>query len=460
MIIYTKSEMIMAKVKLVLDVRKSYARTDGTSPIKISVHHANKTRYCSLDVFAREVNWDKHDSLLRRGHPDHLDANVRLETSLQVAKDTLVKYKDVLESLTSDQLRDFIVEELQLLNPMPRGAVSPLSKKETEVIVANGTKSVEFFAGATNYIEYARRIKFKSLKTLSGWSDALGMFCKFWELAHPDQEVKKLQLLELRHRDIDEFIAWHCSKINRSTGDFNKYSGVNVYCKGLRSMIKSMIIFHELDRHENNPFSEYTLKDPKYADPEKITLVDIRAILGVKFDRGSRKWDQVNFATVMFNGEGMNFKDLSKLRMKNVADDEVKYIRSKNKQPMNFVIKGKSVEIFEHYMSGKEKGGNAFIFPIIKENSFGTETEQYLYRKSLNYFNATMTRVAKERLGPNRTVTTYFFRKGTVQALAEVGGSFDDAQSMLRHKNPKVTLRYWSPVARERIESLTDKTAF
>jgi integrase len=264
----------------------------------------------------------------------------------------------------------------------------------------------------------------------------------------------------MKHRHLDEFIAWHCSKLSPFTGNFNKYSGANVYCRGISSVIKHLVVFHELDKLQNNPFYDYKLRAPKFADPEKISLSDVKKVLGVEFDRGTKKWDQVNFAIVMFNGEGMNFKDLSRLRMKDVQGDQVKYIRSKNKQPMNFVTKGKAVEIFEYYMRRKERGGNEFVFPIVEEDSFGTDSEEREYSNALRYFNKTMNRLAKARLGPNRTASTYFYRKGTVQALAEVGGSFDDAQSMLRHKNPKVTLRYWSPVARERIESLTDKTAF
>lgn len=76
---------------------------------------------------------------------------------------------------------------------------------------------------------------------------------------------------------------------------------------------------------QKNPFHHFEIPISRGTKKKAISKMDFIKIRAVHYKEGSPVWQAKNYALVMFNCKGMNFIDLVKLRVMDMANDRIFY---------------------------------------------------------------------------------------------------------------------------------------
>jgi integrase len=142
---------------------------------------------------------------------------------------------------------------------------------------------------------------------------------------------------------------------------------------------------------------------------------------------------------------GLNVKDMAKLRYKNMQGDFLHFLRSKTeftkntteeiRVPLNDVAKA----IIKKY-GNKAINQDAYIFPILQPG-ITAQREYELIQQATGLINDHMKLVAAE-LGINAKVTTYVARHSFSTVLKRSGASIEYISEALGHSDIKTTQNY------------------
>ena len=93
-------------------------------------------------------------------------------------------------------------------------------------------------------------------------------------------------------------------------------------------------------------------------------------------------WHAHNYTLIMFNCSGMNFIDLVKLRVKQMANDRIFYWRSKTGDQLPVRITSELKRILAIYAKGKKSEEN--LFPAIYDGSTKSYEKYKFLRRRMN----------------------------------------------------------------------------
>ena len=106
---------------------------------------------------------------------------------------------------------------------------------------------------------------------------------------------------------------------------------------------------------------------------------------------------------------GINFTDISSLKISNLIDNKLVYIRKKTKKKISTPLSDEALQIIQKYAVGKTKPSD-YIFPVLDDVVHKTETQKFnRSQKVLRRVNLALKKVAK-LAGINVNLTTYVAR--------------------------------------------------
>jgi integrase len=144
--------------------------------------------------------------------------------------------------------------------------------------------------------------------------------------------------------------------------------------------------------------------------------------------------------------QGMNMKDISNLRYKNIQDDKIIFIREKTKRtkksnlmPIVVYINDTVREIIQKW--GIEMSSpNQFIFPICSDDASAAKNLANI-RQQIKMINKYIRQIATS-LKIKQDVTFYEARHSFATTLKRQGRSIEEIQEFLGHTDKKTTERY------------------
>lgn len=144
-------------------------------------------------------------------------------------------------------------------------------------------------------------------------------------------------------------------------------------------------------------------------------------------------------------GNGMNIRDVARLKYSNIQDDVITFVRAKTAASSEKEIK---IEIIITEKIGRilDKWGNKpalpdeYIFPIFKKGM--TPDEQYkASQQAIQNINHNMLKIAQQ-LEIDSKITTYAARHSFATVLKNSGASVGFIQEALGHTSPQTTQSY------------------
>jgi integrase/recombinase XerD len=225
----------------------------------------------------------------------------------------------------------------------------------------------------------------------------------------------------------------------------NSATTVGIYLRSLRAII-NMAINDGLITREYYPFGKRKYEIPASKNTKKaLALSDISLIYHYKAERGSTTERMRDYWLFIYYCNGLNVKDMCRLKYSNVNDDFISFLRAKSErtkktiQEIRVPLNDEAKAIMKKY-GNKAVSNDAYIFPILHPGVTPVR-ERELIQLQTRLINDHIKKIAAD-VGIKTNVTTYVARHSFATVLKRSGASIEFISEALGHSNLKTTQSY------------------
>ena len=376
-------------------------KKDESFPVKLRITFERKQKYYSIDKYPSQT---QEDFILIRSN------------------------KSIRGDLKNAQMHYAAVEKkaIDIIREIPEFSFSLFEKK----FLKKAAKKGDVFSLYTNYID-----KLNSedrLKTALSYQFSMISLKKYCN-------SDKLTFAQITPDFLRSYENW-MKKNGKSV------TTVGFYLRCLRSMFNEAI--HEGSiKMDIYPFGnrKYIIPTPRNIK-KALTIVETKLIYHYTPPAGGNEERFWSYWIFSFLCNGVNIKDMAKMKYKNIQKDTIVIIRSKtertsrkNLKPIAATIVPKMTEIIEKFGNKPEKPEN-YVFPIL-ENGLTAVEEMKKIDNAVHNINSHMTKIAKT-LELGKDITTYTARHSFATLMRNLGASKEFIAEMVGHSDPKTTSNY------------------
>lgn len=195
------------------------------------------------------------------------------------------------------------------------------------------------------------------------------------------------------------------------------------------------------------PFGKDAFKIPTGRNIKKsLTLHEIQLILGYKASEGAPELRSRDYWLFSYFCNGINFKDIAKLKYRDLDGDIIKLVRSKtteeNREDPQIITIIVTTEVSEIIKKWGNKPGDPdqFIFPII-DKTMSPDRQHKVILQTIRLINDHLDKIAKA-VGLKQKVTTYVARHSHATILKRAGASTEFISETLGHASISTTRKY------------------
>lgn len=339
----------MASASIIYDTRNP--KKDKTNPIVIRIIHNRKMTSIKTGYSCLTDDWDEGKLKIKQSKDfsNAGRANSDISNLQAKASNVIEKNEKKLHLLSIDELRNLILD------------YDPEKEKKNEEAEENRNYFLKYGYEVVDRLIAESTPEKDRTGTAGATETALNCFKKFLAL----RGLEDIKFSDLDHKVLQSFETDCLS--GRLKGKYKKkacgINGLATYLRHLRTVI-NLAIADELMLPEKYPFRKYKIKrqKPQKRAVKKTVLGDIRK---QEYEKGSVMWHNKNYLFFMFNARGMNFIDLSRLRVSNISKDRISYIRRKTKRVYDIKLTQEAKDILQHYLPGKKE--TDYVFPIMAD---------------------------------------------------------------------------------------------
>lgn len=248
---------------------------------------------------------------------------------------------------------------------------------------------------------------------------------------------------ELNSDFLNRFERWHLSK-------GNTLGGLSVYLRTVRAINRKAIKAGIADV-EGYAFKDYVIRSAK---PQKraVSIDAIRKIWDLELKEGTTLFRDRSIFIMSFLLNGMSYVDMAHLKLANIIDGRIQYIRQKTNEPYNIKISDQLTPLLSYFIEGKEKAD--YILPIIKrKNAMGQYKDIEWARKR---FNRNLKKLA-EKAGIEESLTSYVTRHSFASSADDMGIPVTAISKMLGHKRISTTQVYLASLRNSKMDEYQDE---
>jgi len=397
-------------VKISVILYRSKTLADGSHPLMVRISQLKYKKYLSTGLSCPADLWDFQKHTPKRNHPDRK----LLEAILAQKK---AAYHTKLLELESEQ-KSFSLQQLVQAIEEPKQASQELFPFLSEVC-QNLTQSGKI----------GRSRLYKRLLT------SLKEFTGSRQLCFSDIDVSFLNRYES--------FLYKQGLVENSIG---------TYFQVLRALLNKAIQAKRMKK-EYYPFDNYSLgKFSTLTQKRAMSREDLQQIIALPLEADSKLQVARDYFLFSYYGQGMNFRDISSLKWKQIVKDRVVYTRLKTGKMMQFKLLAPALEILARYRKQTSGQAEDFVFPILNKN------EHITPQKISNRINHVLKQVNKalQELADEAKVsvhlTTYVARHTYATVLKQSGISIGVISEALGHKGEKITQTYLKSFSNEVID--------
>ena len=388
-------KQMSATTAVILDTRR--AKKDGTFPVKIRVIHQRKYKDYAVGVSLSKGDFEKVQGDKPRG--EYKELKIKFNS----LEDRAVKVIEKLPKFSFDAFEDRFREKKQAGQD-----VYSFFEKNIETLTREGRAGT-----ASNY-----QSSLNSLKTF-----------------HPKN-------LSFEKVNVDFLLAYECWMI----GNGKSLTTVGIYLRPLRALFNQAIEEGIISKQENYPFGTRKYQIPSGQNVKKaLTIDDIQKIFDYtpKTESEARNRDLWLFSYLC---NGINVKDLARLKYRNIENDKITFIRAKtertskkNLKPVVAVLTPEIQEIFDRWGTSPANA-DSYVFGILTDG-VTPERERKIVQQATKNINKYIKRVATA-VGIEKEVTTYTARHSFSTVLKRSGAPVEFISESLGHNDLKTTESY------------------
>ena len=221
---------------------------------------------------------------------------------------------------------------------------------------------------------------------------------------------------------------------------------VGIYLRNLRAIVR-IAQKMKLLTDDEYPFGKGRYEIPAARNIKKaLKLSEIEKIYNYQTEEGSAAHRAKDFWLFSYLCNGINVKDICRLRWKDVSNDNITFIRAKTARTKKSELKPvlavltPALQAIINRQATSVRNFEAYVFPILPSNvtpQRERELVQYLTRSINKYIR----RIAAE-LGISKPVTTYTARHSFATVLKRSGASNEYIGEQLSHSSLRSTASY------------------
>ena len=249
---------------------------------------------------------------------------------------------------------------------------------------------------------------------------------------------KKLTFEEVTVKFLNDYEKWMLNSGNSITT-------VGIYLRSLRAIFNQAIDKGIIGK-DVYPFRKKLFQIAAGRNIKKaLSVQNIHKIFEYPTVNGSSIDKAKDFWMFSYLCNGLNVKDICRLKWKDIDGDKLYVIRAKtanttksNQKIISIFLNDKAFEIIEKW--GADRKLNSYVFPIL-ENNPSPERERELVQHFTKFINKYMKRMGKE-LGFEKPLTTYVARHSFSTVLKRGGAPTEYISEALGHSSLKTTESY------------------
>lgn len=222
---------------------------------------------------------------------------------------------------------------------------------------------------------------------------------------------------------------------------------IGIYVRSLRSIFNYAVSLGIIKKDETYPFGKRQYIIPAGRNIKKaLKIEEVKLIHDYKTISGSAEDKARDFWIFSYLCSGINFKDISLLKNKNVDGEMLRFVRAKTKNS----TRGNQFTISCHLATPAKAiiakwrnpslNPEEYLFSIINN-----EDSAVVQAKKIDQFIQTTNKYMKRistALGFERAATTYFSRHSAATILKKSGASIFEIQEALGHHSSTTTQKY------------------
>jgi integrase len=383
---------------VVLDDRRKLK--NGKYPVKLRVTYARKQRYYPADI---ELTKEEYAQVSSR-NPRGVYKSLKLKLS-------------ALEQRAND-----------IINGLPHFDF-PLFRKRYYGILPTGTDVYSFYEQFIG-----------DLKRGGNLGTASNYECSMRSLKNYRPS------LQFGDITVDFLVGYERWMLNNG----RSVSTVGIYLRPLRAILNRAISEELVSKEFKYPFG--TRKSMKYQIPasrnikKALSLSEIKQLFLYQTVQGSWEEKALDFWKFSYLANGMNMKDISQLRYKDIDGEYIRFIRSKSARttamvmPITVYLSDHLKSIIAKWGRGQELKPEERIFSI--SSAADTPEKQ---RADLQQFIKMVNkhiRIIAQSQGISKPVTTYYARHSFSTVLKRSGASIQHISEALGHSSVVTTRSY------------------
>ncbi len=255
---------------------------------------------------------------------------------------------------------------------------------------------------------------------------SIAKYCRKDELS-----VKSITVKWLR-----EYEKWMLNKLK------NSITTVGIYLRCVRKIINDEIAAGRLPI-QSYPFGSRGYKIPESNNIKKsLTKEQVLSILNYQCSAPPEEYFR-DLWVFSYLSNGMNPKDMLKLKYNAVKDDSIVYIREKTRashpKEIYVVLHPQIAKIIKKWGNEDQHPDN-YVFPILKD-AMSPEAEYRRVKQTVKTINKYMKRIGKA-LEIEKPITTYTARHAFATVLKLNGESDEVIRELMGHSTVQQTQRY------------------
>jgi len=231
-------------------------------------------------------------------------------------------------------------------------------------------------------------------------------------------------------------------------GNNKSLTTVGFYLRALRTII-NIAINDGLMSRDDYPFGKH-----KYIIPggkkgkTALDIDDVSKIYHYQTIQKSTEDRSKDFWLFSYMCNGMNFKDICKLRYSQIREDRILFIREKTKHtgredPIIIeIVLTKPIKAIIEKWGNDDKSSKNYVFSIFN-NDMDLKVQRQVLQQFIKTTNKWINKIAKN-LGISDRITTYVARHSYSYIMLNSGAAIELLSSNLGHSNIKTTQNYTS----------------
>lgn len=399
--------MMEDQVKVLIELDKRRKKQDTTYPVVLRVYSNKKFKRYATGKSLTEKDFDSVFTS---------DLNVRGK------KKELVTYLSYLKNKAEEVIKKLSVFSFESFE-------RKMFRKESEL----STLSYQ-------YREKIKRLKDnEQIKTASSYELSLASLINFYKYSTGSSK-EDFQLSEITPGFLQKYENYMVNHLQRSL------TTVGIYLRPLWA------VFNEALTNGDIPSGIYPFGKQDYKIPsvKKVKKALGKSELKTLFESTPKSTEQEkakDFWFFSYSCNGMNIKDIALLKVENLDQDKLIFIRAKTKnttkdklQPVVVYLTEYAKSIIQKYKTGSHS--RDFLFPVLSQGDTA-EIKNNKIQNFVRFINQHIKKLAKDNNLPE-DISTYWARHSFATHAIRSGASMEFVSEALSHSNIKTTQGYFA----------------